>query len=171
MSRTPPPPSPNKAPLPSNLHQRQKSCQVTRAVQTMSSFHHTSMKKTLRLYFYSRAYFPKILGGIMIASGIAGYTCMGWWHDRKMKEMERIYSEAYHNGEQRSNNPFVSSSIAKNVRSFSGDGKNSNNEDSGNGLVALTRNMTRRIVASSRHATLSNATDSSRLQRQVTKFW
>mmetsp|Transcript_32952 Transcript_32952/g.59419 ORF Transcript_32952/g.59419 Transcript_32952/m.59419 type:complete len:166 (-) Transcript_32952:46-543(-) len=165
MSTTPPPPSPNKASLPSNLHHRQNSCQVTRAVETMSSFHHTSMKKTLRLYFYSRAYFPKILGGIMIASGIAGYACMGWWHDRKMKEMERIYSDAYHNGDR------VSSSIAKNVRSFPGNGKNGNNEDSDNGLVALTRNMTRRIVASSRHATLSNATDSSRLQRQVTKFW
>lgn len=134
------------------------TCQVTRAVQTMSSFHQsTSMtgtfRDTYRFYFYSPKHFPKILGGIMVLSGIAGYSCMGWYHDRTMEERKRIYVEAYHhnNGVGASsstlatNSSLVSSSeYAKN--NINGDGDN-------NRLVSLARKMTHRTL------TLPNSED------------
>lgn len=124
-------------PLPSD------PCQVTRAVQTLSALnqHRSFAKTTFRKYFYSRTHFPRILGGIMLASGVAGYTFMGWLHGRQIEERTRIYVEAYNNGERR--------------------------EDDGDGLIALARKMTRRVVDASRDATMESA----RLQRQVTKFW
>ena len=145
MSATPPSSSSKKGSWPSTLHQRQ-SCQVTRAVQTMSAFNGTSMTNTFRKYFYSRKHFPKILGGVMIASGIAGYYSMGWWHTRQLEERKRIYIDAYHNR---------------------GDGHGSGD----NRLVSLARKMTQRFAAASSPQSSFYRTDTSILQRQVTKFW
>lgn len=112
------PPSSSSHRAPSN------TCQVTRAVQTMSSIHQTPLTTTFRdayrFYFYSPKHFPKILGGIMLASGVAGYTCMGWWHGRKMEEMKQIYVDAYY----------------------------CDGEGNGSRLASLARKMTRRIVNS-----------------------
>mmetsp|Transcript_53511 Transcript_53511/g.113648 ORF Transcript_53511/g.113648 Transcript_53511/m.113648 type:complete len:158 (-) Transcript_53511:314-787(-) len=155
---TPPTPTPNKTPLSSTTgHPWQNSCQVTRAVQTMSSLnqHHANVANTCRKYFYSRTHFPKILGAIMIASGITGYVSMGWWHGRILEERKRIYVEAYHNGQKRRES----------------NGKNTYNGNDDNRLVTLARKMTRRVMDSSRNVTLQDAMNSSRLQRQVTKFW
>ena len=83
----------------------------------MSALHHTSV---FRKYFYSRRHFPKILGGVMLASGVAGYCAMGYWHGQKMEERKQIYVDAYHNG---------------------GSG--------GSRLVSLARKMTHRFVSPS----------------------
>ncbi len=78
----------------------------------------------------------------MLASGIAGYVCMGYYHTQQMEKRKRIYIDAYHQG----------------------------NDNSSGKLTALARKMTRRIVESS-HAAFADKAESSKLQRQVTKFW
>lgn len=149
------------------------TCRITRAVQTMSSFHRTSISETARKYFHSPQHFPRILGGLMLSSGIAGYVCMGWWYERQLEERKRIYIDAYH-GVQAS----ISSSGIK-----GGEGRNSSDNDERR--VSLARKMTRRNVSTTlssssssttandaHHAVLLNTTDSPlNLQRQVTKFW
>lgn len=135
------------------LRQREgtTTCQVTRAVQTMSSFHQTSMTGTARKYFYSPKYFPRILGGIMLVSGIAGYSCMGYLQEQKIEERKRIYIDAYHNNNSNSKS--------------NGESRTDDREDSR--LVALARKMTNRMSSLSN----INSVDSSNLQRQYTKFW
>jgi len=109
----------------------------------MSLYHQTSFMDTARKYFYSPKHFPKILGGIMLASGIAGYYTMGYLHEQKIQETKRIYIDAYHNSSSSSNN---------NTDQSQGDSSS---------LVSLARKMTNRITD----------TAESRLQKQYTKYW
>lgn len=180
MSATPPSSSTKMSLQPINAVNA--SCQVTRAVQTMSSINHhrTSIRTTFRKYFYSPTHFPKILGAVMVASGIVGYTSMGWWHGRQIEERKRIYIEAYNgtvSGDDESttstrleNSSVVSSSSTHDsnvgVSIISNDFKNTMDGENDNRPIALARKMTYRVVSSP-----SNTVDSSRLQRQVTKFW
>mmetsp|Transcript_16497 Transcript_16497/g.34731 ORF Transcript_16497/g.34731 Transcript_16497/m.34731 type:complete len:177 (-) Transcript_16497:239-769(-) len=176
MSATPPSSS-TKMPLQS-INATNASCQVTRAVRTMSSINHhrTSIRTTFRKYFYSPTHFPKILGAVMVASGIVGYTSMGWWHGRQIEKRKRIYIEAYNGSSDESttttrleNSSVASSSTPGSnagVTIISSDAKNRMDGENDNRLIALARKMTYRVVSSP-----SSTVDSSRLQRQVTKFW
>ena len=121
------------------------SCQVTRAVHTMSLYHQTSFMDTARKYFYSPKHFPKILGGIMLASGIAGYYTMGYLHEQKIQKTKRIYIDAYHNSSSSSSN----------------NNNNAQSQGDSSSLVSLARKMTNRITD----------TAESRLQKQYTKYW
>eukprot|EP00578_Thalassiosira_sp_NH16_P004159 CAMPEP_0181140140 /NCGR_PEP_ID=MMETSP1071-20121207/35151_1 /TAXON_ID=35127 /ORGANISM="Thalassiosira sp., Strain NH16" /LENGTH=142 /DNA_ID=CAMNT_0023227083 /DNA_START=271 /DNA_END=699 /DNA_ORIENTATION=+ len=142
----------------------------------MSHFHHTSMTDALRKYFYSRTHFPWILGGIMVVSGIAGYSCMGWLHDKQMEDRKRIYIEAYHNGDQRRDSNLTNNSLAPSALPMidslvsSGD-RNRVNGGGEHDLVSLARKMTHRVVTSASHATPLDSVESSMMQRQVTKIW
>lgn len=85
----------------------------------------------------------------MLVSGIAGYSCMGYLHEQKIEERKRIYIDAYHNNNNKSN----------------GESRTDDRGDSR--LVALARKMTNRMSSLSN----INSVDSSNLQRQYTKFW
>ena len=109
----------------------------------------------------------------MAVSGVAGYYCMGWWHDQKMEERKRIYVEAYNQnrGDQHgvftsSNNLSSSSTAATSVNIISSDARDSVAREGGNNLVSLARKLTHRIVTTSH-----DKDQHSSLQRQVTKFW
>ena len=134
------------------LNNKRQRHVITRAVQTMSSIHQTSIIDTARKIFYSPKHFPKVLGGILSISFVAGYVCMGYVHDYNVEKRKRIYIDAYHNNNK------TDSTIKKNNRQSTLSTQNSTTggEDR---LTRLARKMTHRI------ATQTN------IQRQYTKFW
>ncbi len=158
-------------------------CVITRAVQTMSSFHQTSLSNTARKYFYSPKHFPRILSGLMLTSGIAGYACMGCWQERQLEERKRIYTDAYHQNHGAARKELAPSPAATHATNSSSTKVSEGTSSSSNRMVALARKMTRRIVstsssssssASSNNTVLFNSSNndaSFKLQRQVTKFW
>ena len=84
----------------------------------------------------------------MLASGVAGYSFMGWYTDRQIEKRKRVYIDAYHNG--------------NGVEDGNG---------SGNRLISLARKMTHRIVGNVALASSGSQMETNKLQRQVTKFW
>lgn len=155
------------------------TCRITRAVQTITSFHRdrTSIFELARKHFHSPHHFPKILGGLMVSSGIAGYMCMGWWHERQMEERKRIYIDAYHQNNHNDGtnrkammaSPLPTSITSKaTAAATSGSakqrvgGRNNSDYDDGH-TVSLARKMTRRIVSptlpSSSSKTTTNITN------------
>lgn len=136
------------------LNNKRQRHVITRAVQTMSSLHQTSIINTARKIFYSPKHFPKVLGGILSISFVAGYVCMGYVHDYNVEKRKRIYIDAYHN-----NNSKTDSTRQVSVSTTQ------NNSTSGGELTRLARKMTHRI------ATQTNNLKESSMQRQYTKFW
>ena len=97
----------------------------------------------------------------MMASGVAGYKCMGWYTERAIEQRKRAYMDVYHRNSNNSNN--------NNGVVVEGDkGSNGNNR-----LVSLARKMTHRIVVDNDVAMTSPGSqlETNKLQRQVTKFW
>ena len=128
---------------------------ITRAVQTMSSIHQTSLIGSARKIFYSPKHFPKVLGGILSVSFIAGYVCMGYVHDYNVEKRKRIYIDAYHNNNSKTDSTQVSVSTTQ------------NSTTGGDRLTRLARKMTHRIATKT-----NNLKESSMIiQRQYTKFW
>lgn len=136
------------------LNNKRQRHVITRAVQTMSSLHQTSIINTARKIFYSPKHFPKVLGGILSISFVAGYVCMGYVHDYNVEKRKRIYIDVYHN-----NNSKTDSTRQVSVSTTQ------NNSTSGGELTRLARKMTHRI------ATQTNNLKESSMQRQYTKFW
>ena len=135
---------------------------ITRAVQTMSSIHQTSIIDTARKIFYSPKHFPKVLGGILSVSFLAGYVCMGYLHDYNVEKRKRIYIDAYHN-----NNSKTDSTIKQTDRQSTVSVSTTQNSTiGGDRLSMIARKMTHRIATQT-----NNLKESSMIQRQYTKFW
>ena len=179
------------------------TCRITRAVQTISSLHRdrTWMFESARKYFHSPHHFPKILGGLMVSSGIAGYMCMGWWHERQVEERKRIYIDAYYHQNNHHNDDVASPALSLNLLTSStsnatataaaatsgsakqragGRNDRSDYDDNNGHTVSLARKMTRRIISTSPSKTTTNIANSAlinaldsplKLPRHVTKFW
>jgi len=136
---------------------------ITRAVQTMSSIHQTSLIGSARKIFYSPKHFPKVLGGILSVSFIAGYVCMGYVHDYNVEKRKRIYIDAYHNNNNKTD------SIKQTDRQSTVSVSTTQNDSTtgGDRLTRLARKMTHRIATQT-----NNLKESSMIiQRQYTKFW
>ena len=128
----------------------------------MSSIHQTSIIDTARKIFYSPKHFPKVLGGILSVSFIAGYVCMGYVHDYNVEKRKRIYIDAYHN-----NNNKTDSTIKQTDRQSTVSVSTTQNSTIGGARLAMiARKMTHRIATHT-----NNLKESSMIQRQYTKFW
>ena len=136
---------------------------ITRAVQTMSSLHQTSIIDTARKIFYSPKHFPKVLGGILSVSFIAGYLCMGYVHDYNVEKRKRIYIDAYHN-----NNSKTDSTMKQTDRQSTVSVSTTQNSTiGGDRLAMIARKMTHRIATQTNNLKESSVI----IQRQYTKFW
>ncbi len=160
------------------------TCRITRAVQTISSLHRdrTWMFESARKYFHSPHHFPKILGGLMVSSGIAGYMCMGWWHERQVEWRNRIYIDAYYHQNNHHNDDVASPALSLNhptsstsnataaaaAGATSGSAKQraggrndrSDYDDNNGHTLSLARKMTRRIISTSPSTTTTNIANS-----------
>ena len=144
------------------LNNKRQRHVITRAVQTMSSIHQTSIIDTARKIFYSPKHFPKVLGGILSVSFITGYVCMGYVHDCNVEKRKRIYIDAYHN-----NNSKTDSTIKQTDRQSTVSVSTTQNSTIGGARLAMiARKMTHRIATQT-----NNLKESSMFQRQYTKFW
>jgi hypothetical protein len=144
------------------LNNKRQRHVITRAVQTMSSIHQTSIIDTARKIFYSPKHFPKVLGGILSVSFIAGYVCMGYVHDYNVEKRKRIYIDAYHN-----NNNKTDSTIKQTDRQSTVSVSTTQNSTiGGDRLAMIARKMTHRIATQT-----NNLKESSMIQRQYTKVW
>ena len=144
------------------LNNKRQRHVITRAVQTMSSIHQTSIIDTARKIFYSPKHFPKVLGGILSVSFIAGYVCMGYVHDYNVEKRKRIYIDAYHN-----NNNKTDSTIKQTDRQSTVSVSTTQNSTIGGARLAMiARKMTHRIATQT-----NNLKESSMIQRQYTKVW
>jgi len=132
---------------------------ITRAVQTMSSIHQTSIIDTARKIFYSPKHFPKVLGGILSVSFIAGYLCMGYVHDYNVEKRKRIYIDAYHNNNRKTDSTIKQTDGLSTISVSTTQNKSTSGGDR---LSRLARKMTHRIATQ---------TNNLKEQRQYTKFW
>jgi hypothetical protein len=63
----------------------------------MSSLHRIGLATVVgaRRHFLSPTGFPRTLGGILIASGAAGYACAGGLHRLHLQETTSAYNDVY----------------------------------------------------------------------------
>ena len=157
-----------------NSHHQQ--CNVTQAVRMLTTYrttlqhYHTQFTK----YFYSPAHFPKILTSLMMGGGLAGYSAMELYTNKKLEERTLIYVEAYHSdgrdvGDKRNiyEHSNISSVESRSDVSFSFPLS----------ATTLARKITNRVASQiSEYYSSSQSPDefpitSSGLQRTMTKFW
>jgi hypothetical protein len=76
-------------------------CRISYAVRAMSSLHRIGLATAAgarRHLLFSPTRFPPrtTLGGVLIASGAAGYAFAGWLHRRHLQETTNAYNDAHY---------------------------------------------------------------------------
>jgi hypothetical protein len=77
------------------------ACRISYAVRAMSSLHRIGLATAAgarRHLLFSPTRFPPrtTLGGVLIASGAAGYAFAGWLHRRHLQETTNAYNDAHY---------------------------------------------------------------------------